>query len=299
MPPGSGDLLEGVPGFRRLRRRPGPRRRARLRGACRPPESCRPPSSPNCDTKPVRLFAMSGHDEVSLSRPISRITREPEGVALARSRTAAARTGSGTPPSIPRRRATRRRPTPRPSSGRCCRRRTSSGPVFTPAAFTANSYAVRRSWYESMTTRIQSDGDGRIAAGADARRSSPAPCRRRARPRRGTSRRTRPAPRCRTTARAPSRGSRWTNSVMGTARSQAAFAELAVEADRGGARHFGGLDARRRRGRSNPSRAARPCPHASAPRAASSPHAIATIHVVFTARASSASRRDAPCHWFA
>src|SRR5262245_41835304 len=29
---------------------------------------------------------------------------------------------------------------------------------FTPEGFTANSYAVRRSWYESMKTRIQSDG---------------------------------------------------------------------------------------------------------------------------------------------
>src|SRR5262249_60923752 len=39
---------------------------------------------------------------------------------------------------------------------------------LTPAGFTANSYAVRRSWYESIRTLIQSDGDSSSRRGGGA-----------------------------------------------------------------------------------------------------------------------------------
>src|SRR5439155_6074746 len=117
------------------------------------------PSSPNDETYPFALRARSGQVTVSLRRPISRTTARPtvfDSPGAKRSCENGIR-NSAVQPSALRDTATFHTASQLSSrllslyQYRSC---------LTPAGFTANSYAVRRSWYESISTRIQSDGEG-------------------------------------------------------------------------------------------------------------------------------------------
>src|SRR4051812_29198868 len=117
-----------------------------------------PPSSPKDDTYPLALRDRSGQVFVSFSRPISRATAKPH-VLVSDGVNRSWENGilnSAVHPFWSRDTVTSHTASQLLSlfvslnQYRSC---------LTPSGLTANSYAVRRSWYESINTRIQSQGE--------------------------------------------------------------------------------------------------------------------------------------------